>query len=78
MGFFDRFRRPKSAPPLASPLATVPVPSSPAPFAAAPQGRLPGFAVIDVETTGLSANDHRVLELAIVRTYPRHPGGRRG
>jgi hypothetical protein len=26
----------------------------------------------------LSANDHRVLELAIVRTYPRHPGGRRG
>jgi DNA polymerase III subunit epsilon len=24
--------------------------------------------VIDVETTGLSANSHRILELAIVRT----------
>jgi DNA polymerase-3 subunit epsilon len=32
--------------------------------------RVPGFAVIDVETTGLSAAGHRVLELAIVRTDP--------
>ncbi|SER25024.1 DNA polymerase-3 subunit epsilon [Actinokineospora terrae] len=32
-----------------------------------------GFAVIDVETTGLSPRRHRVLELAIVRT---DPGGR--
>ncbi|WP_216870638.1 exonuclease domain-containing protein [Modestobacter excelsi] len=31
---------------------------------------MPGFAVIDVETTGLSAAGHRVLELAIVRTDP--------
>ncbi|BEP13916.1 hypothetical protein acdb102_22270 [Acidothermaceae bacterium B102] len=31
--------------------------------------RLPaGFAVIDVETTGLSAATHRILELAIIRT----------
>ena len=28
----------------------------------------PGFTVVDVETTGLSANQHRVLELAVVRT----------
>lgn len=28
----------------------------------------PGFAVIDVETTGLSANAHRIIELAVVRT----------
>lgn len=27
-----------------------------------------GFAVIDVETTGLSARQHRVLEIAVVRT----------
>ena len=27
-----------------------------------------GFAVIDVETTGLSLNSHRILEPAIVRT----------
>jgi DNA polymerase-3 subunit epsilon len=31
----------------------------------------PGFAIIDVETTGLSSGSHRVLELAIVRTDTR-------
>ncbi|MGY2003978.1 exonuclease domain-containing protein [Blastococcus sp. SYSU DS1024] len=31
-------------------------------------GPAPGFAVIDVETTGLSADNHRILEMAIVRT----------
>lgn len=34
-----------------------------------PTGR--GFAVIDVETTGLSAQSHRVVELAILRTDER-------
>lgn len=29
-----------------------------------------GFAVLDVETTGLSAGRHRVLEVAVVRTDP--------
>ncbi|WP_167761517.1 histone-like nucleoid-structuring protein Lsr2 [Blastococcus sp. CT_GayMR19] len=37
-------------------------------LAPAATGPLPGFAVIDVETTGLSANSHRILEMAIVRT----------
>lgn len=30
-----------------------------------------GFTVIDVETTGLSAKQHRVLEIAVVRTDTR-------
>jgi DNA polymerase-3 subunit epsilon len=36
--------------------------------AVASRVRVPGFAIIDVETTGLSARSHRVLELAIIRT----------
>ncbi len=57
MGFFDRFRRAQRA--REQRLA------APASASAAP-----GFAVIDVETTGLSPNSHRILELAIVRTDP--------
>jgi DNA polymerase-3 subunit epsilon len=72
MGFWDRFRKHKPAPVLVTPrpssLPPVPPPRrAPAPPAAA-SGPLPGFAVIDVETTGLSANSHRILEMAIVRT----------
>ena len=32
-----------------------------------PTARVPAFAVLDVETTGLSPKHHRILELAIVR-----------
>jgi DNA polymerase-3 subunit epsilon len=73
MGFWDRFRTHKPAPVLGTP----PLPSqSQAPstrrplMPSAPTGSrpMPGFAVIDVETTGLSANSHRILEMAIVRT----------
>lgn len=72
MGFFDRFRKHKQAPVLVTPrpssLPPVPPPRrAPAPVPAT-SGPMPGFAVIDVETTGLSANNHRILELAIVRT----------
>jgi DNA polymerase-3 subunit epsilon len=72
MGFWDRFRKHKPAPVLVTPrpsfLPPVPPPRhAPAPSAAASRP-LPGFAVIDVETTGLSANSHRILEMAIVRT----------
>jgi DNA polymerase-3 subunit epsilon len=69
VGFFDRFRRPKPAPaaPVLSP-GLPPVPPVLRPTVRAPQTRVPGFAVIDVETTGLSASSHRILELAIVRT----------
>lgn len=56
MGLFDRWR-------------------SPAPAgkhrAATPESVAPGgYTVIDVETTGLSARYHRVLEIAVVRTDP--------
>jgi len=62
VGFFDRFRKHKQATVLGAPPLLV------QPQAAVRPGPMPGFAVIDVETTGLSANSHRVLELAIVRT----------
>src|SRR4051812_18668197 len=32
--------------------------------------RQPRFAVIDVETTGLSASQHRIVEIAVVTTDP--------
>jgi DNA polymerase-3 subunit epsilon len=56
VGFFDRFRKSKPAAPV------VPLTYS------APGTPVPGFAVIDVETTGLSSASHRILELAVVRT----------
>lgn len=72
MGFFDRFRKHKSVPvpvtPRLSSLPPVPPPRRSPATAPAASGPLPGFAVIDVETTGLSANSHRILEMAIVRT----------
>lgn len=78
MGFFDRFRKHRHpaehvSPPLPS-LAPVPIGRRPLVPPTPNRSRpLPGFAVIDVETTGLSANSHRILEIAIVRT---DPGGR--
>jgi DNA polymerase-3 subunit epsilon len=63
VGFLDRFRKTRPVPPAAAP-------SRVAPTAPVRPGPASGFAVIDVETTGLSASSHRVLELAIVRTDP--------
>jgi len=34
------------------------------------QAGQPHFAVVDVETTGLSAEDHRIVEIAVVTTDP--------
>lgn len=58
MGLFDWFRRPKAARP-----ALPTAPEQPP----APTAERPAYAVIDVETTGLSPNRDRILELAIVR-----------
>ena len=62
MGLLDRLFKSKSATSLPKPAVAAPV---------AITGRRPtaaGFAVIDVETTGLSAQSHRIVELAIIRT----------
>jgi DNA polymerase-3 subunit epsilon len=67
MGFFDRFRRSRSEPIVADHVRTSARSLPPPP---ASTSYIPGYAVIDVETTGLSASSHRVLELAIVRTDP--------
>jgi DNA polymerase III subunit epsilon len=68
MGFLDRFRGSRRSPPALDlqPATTAPQRSiaSPAP------AWQPHFAVIDVETTGLSADQHRILELAVVTTDP--------
>jgi DNA polymerase-3 subunit epsilon len=55
-----------------SPARTTPVstPRNPSPSQAHTH---PRFAVVDVETTGLSATSHRILEIAVVTT---DPGGR--
>lgn len=77
MGLFDRLRSKPTPTP-------TPAQHWPAPPALPPIG--PGFAVVDVETTGLSARHDRIIELAIVRTDPHgrtvdewtcrfHPGG---
>jgi DNA polymerase-3 subunit epsilon len=55
VGFFDRFKRQQPGA----------VPSAGASARGAGEA---GFAVFDVETTGLSARSDRVLELAVVRT----------
>lgn len=52
---------PAPAPWTAPPVAALTVPPSPV------TAYGPGFAVVDVETTGLSASSDRVIELAIVR-----------
>ncbi len=56
MGFFDKLR---------SKPATTPQPTY-----APPSGGQPHFAVLDVETTGLSADQHRIVEIAVVTTDP--------
>lgn len=68
MGFLDRFRGSRRGAPALDmqPATTAPQGSTPLPASA---GR-PHFAVIDVETTGLSADQHRILELAVVTTDP--------
>jgi DNA polymerase-3 subunit epsilon len=67
VGIFERFRKDKTQGPWPAAPALSPLPS--AASSAAVSG--PGFAIIDVETTGLSSAAHRVLELAIVRTDAR-------
>jgi DNA polymerase III subunit epsilon len=64
MGLLDRFRRRLVA------HAPQPTPSLPAgqPAQLPPNTVQAAFAVVDVETTGLSARSDRILELAIVRT----------
>lgn len=66
MGFLDFFRRSRQTP-LAGPKATTSRGNVSRTSATRPDTRA-GFAVIDVETTGLSPTAHRVVELAIVRT----------
>lgn len=46
----------------------APVVATPAmPSSAGPADRPPGFAVIDVETSGLQTTRHRIVEIAVVR-----------
>jgi DNA polymerase-3 subunit epsilon len=66
MGLLDRFRRRQST-------AGVMEPNAPQWSSTAGSSALAGrprFAVIDVETTGLSAHEHRILEIAVVTTDP--------
>jgi DNA polymerase III subunit epsilon len=68
VGFFDLFKRRGDG---ASSAAPVGVAGSAVRRAAvSPAGPGAGFAVVDVETTGLSATQHRILEVAVVRTDP--------
>jgi DNA polymerase-3 subunit epsilon len=73
VGIFDRFRKNEASAPCwpQTPTgdAAVGVAGPPARVDVAASD--PGFAIIDVETTGLSSTSHRVLELAIVRTDAR-------
>ena len=67
MGILDllfRRRRRRQSPPSA--------PASPSAPEVLPlrATRDPGFVVVDVETTGLAPDRHRVLEIAVVRTDP--------
>lgn len=74
MAWFDRFRRSARVPRPTG--ATEPRPTTLAPASqTAPSsvprpGSHPRFVVLDVETTGLSATTHRVLEIALVTTDP--------
>jgi DNA polymerase-3 subunit epsilon len=78
MGWFDRFRRPSPGTP-SPPHARV---ETPTPAEAVHDARgqttrplglpagTPRFVVLDVETTGLSASSHRIVELALLTTDP--------
>jgi DNA polymerase-3 subunit epsilon len=68
VGIFDRLRKDKVQVP-AWPAAPAGTPLASPAYGAAVSD--PGFAIVDVETTGLSSSAHRVLELAIVRTDER-------
>lgn len=69
MSWFKRFRRERTS---VTPVSST---SSPAPEALRHSSgqhhtRTPRFVVMDVETTGLSASNHRVLEIALVTADP--------
>ncbi len=66
MGFLDRFRK-SHASELAGLMAPPP---QQRPEAVMVSPHQPRFAVIDVETTGLSASQHRIVEIAVVTTDP--------
>ena len=64
MGLLDRFRKRDASTTHARVMVPPPSPTS---IAIHSQ---PHFAVIDVETTGLSANQHRIVEIAVITTDP--------
>ena len=66
MGFLDRFRNKRSFAPTLGVQAAAPC----AQASMIPTSGQPHFAVIDVETTGLSASQHRIVEVAVVTTDP--------
>lgn len=70
MAWFDRFRRPSRIAGSAVGRHDANASSLPAPLAASdirPRSE-PRFVVLDVETTGLAASTHRVIELALLTT----------
>lgn len=67
MGFFDFFRRSRQSPRATTSPGTTSRVNIPT-IGSFDPGAGGGFAVIDVETTGLSPTAHRVVELAVVRT----------
>ncbi|CAM3734880.1 exonuclease domain-containing protein [Nocardioides zeicaulis] len=78
MSWFARFRRERPQTPTAPALSPAEAPSGlkasrayTPPTSVPPRtSREPRFVVLDVETTGLSASTHRVVELALVTTDP--------
>lgn len=67
MGLFDRFRKDHAVAKEVPSPGVTPARRPPSPSLGSGQ---PRFAVIDVETTGLSAGQHRIIELAVVTTDP--------
>src|SRR3954447_9618292 len=66
MGLLDRFRGRRSAAP-----SSDRNPATVSGRREQPGRGQPRFAVIDVETTGLSPEQNRILEIAVVTTDPR-------